>query len=139
MTEGAADALLADGLLAASDVPAPGDVVALAASRCGGCGRHEFPARERCPVCGLEMTAVGLSTSPRVAGFTSVSHPPPGAVIDTPYVVVAAAFPEGLSILGPVPNATIDELAIGDTLDSIAIDVGGKVGYGFRIARDSGT
>jgi uncharacterized OB-fold protein len=136
MTDSAGPELLAEGLLSTSAVPAPGAPVALAASRCASCGRSEFPARDDCPSCRGFMMPSPLSTSARVAGFTSVNHPPPGAQIATPYVVAVGAFPEGISILGPVVGAAFDELAIGDTVETIALDVGGRIGYGFRVSQE---
>jgi uncharacterized OB-fold protein len=125
--------LLAEDLLATPSVPAPGTVVSLAASACTACGRHEFPSRDSCPSCGGRMMPSALSTSARVAGFTAVNHPPPGAQIDTPYVIAVGAFPEGVSIMGTVVGAAIDELNLGDGLETVALEVGGRIGYGFRL------
>ena len=133
MTE-ASTGFLADGLLSTTVEPAPGDVVALAASACVACGRHEFPARDHCPTCRLAMAPVALSPSPRVAGYTAVNHPPPGASIGTPYVVAIGAFTEGISVMGVVHGAGIDEITMGDALETVAVDIGGRIGFGFRLA-----
>jgi uncharacterized OB-fold protein len=134
MSEASGSTLLAEGLLMTDGIPEPGDRIALAASTCPSCHRTEFPVRDSCPSCGAATTTVALSTSCRVAGFTAVNHPPPGAVIAAPYVVAVGDFPEGISILGPVPGATFEELDIGDGMETIAIDIGGRIGYGFRLS-----
>jgi len=133
MTSESPTEVLSAGLLATTSVPEPGTIVALAASACGTCGRHEFPVRDDCPACGAAMTPTPLSTSALVAGFTAVNHPPPGAAIEAPYTVAVGAFPEGVAILGPVVGAAFDELAIGDAIETVALDVGSRIGYGFRV------
>lgn len=35
--------------------------------------------------------------------------------------------------MGPVVGATFDELARGDAIETIAIDIGGRIGYAFRV------
>ena len=80
--------------------PAPEDAIRLAASRCPTCGRHEFPARLTCPSCLTPSEPVELGPSARLAGFTSVLHPPPGAKVPVPYHVGVAAFEEGISVMG---------------------------------------
>lgn len=113
---------------------ASGSIVALSVSKCTTCGRHEFPHRDRCPSCRSSSAPVLLSTTARVTGFTSVSHPPPGALVEVPYAVAIAAFPEGVSVLGRVVGVGLDELAIGDAVDTVAAEVGDGIGYAYRLA-----
>jgi uncharacterized OB-fold protein len=115
------------------ETAAVGSLVALVTSRCTACGRHEFPSRERCPACRSATTAALLSTTASVAGYTSVSHPPPGAAVDVPYAVVIAAFPEGVSVLGRVVGAGYPELARGTKVDTVAAEVGDDLGYAYRL------
>lgn len=138
MTEHSGPVALAEGLLFGPSTPTPGTVVALAASACTACGRHEFPARARCPSCLSEAVVSTLSTRARISGFTSVNHPPPGASMDVPYVVAVGAFPEGVSVLGPVVGAGIGGVAVGDLVDTVAADIGGSIGYGYRLAPETG-
>lgn len=126
--------LLDPRLLASPAAPSPGDPVALGASHCGACDRWEFPALAACPACGRSMEDSTLSSNARIVGFTAVLHPPPGAEVDVPYVVAVATFPERISVLGVVVDATIDHVALGDTVTTIAVDVGGRLGYGYRTA-----
>ena len=113
---------------------ASGSIVALSVSKCATCGRHEFPYRDRCPSCRSDSVPALLSTRAHVVGFTSVSHSPPGALVDVPYVVATAAFPEGLSVLGRVVGVGLDELAIGDAVDTVAAEVGDGTHYAYRLA-----
>ena len=47
-----------------------------------------------------------------------------------PYTVAAAAFPEGVSILGVVAGDAAS-LRVGDPLRVVALEVGERVGFGF--------
>jgi uncharacterized OB-fold protein len=76
------------------------ETVRLAGSRCGDCGRVDFQARERCSRCGADAQPMGLSSEAALVRHTAVLHQPPGALVEVPYRVAVAAFPEGLSIMG---------------------------------------
>jgi uncharacterized OB-fold protein len=114
-----------------ADVPEPGDPVQLAASRCRHCARFEFPVHPVCPVCRSGVDTVPLSTTAVVDGFTTVSAPPPGGLVEAPYTVAAAAFPEGIAVLGVVVGPE-DDLQMGDPLTVVAMAVGERTGFGFR-------
>jgi hypothetical protein len=49
-------------------------------------------------------------------------------------VVAIGAFTEGISVMGIVHGATIDEITMGDALETVAVDIGGRIGFGFRLA-----
>jgi hypothetical protein len=61
---------------------------------------------------------------------TQVEHPPPGALIEVPYVVVMADLADG-SRCWPVPGPC-SRRAVGDGC-GVAVRVGDKVSYGFRL------
>ena len=112
----------------------PGAPIALVASRCEQCGRHEFPAHEICPACGGSASRVRLSRAARVSQWTTVNHPPPGGLVEVPYSVAVADFPEGISVLGPVrKDEPAREVALGHQVEVVAVEVGERIGYAFGI------
>lgn len=115
------------------DPPVVGSPNRLRASRCDGPGHIEFPALDRCPVCGAGTSAVALSGAARLGATTAVLHPPPGGQVDVPYVVGVAEFPEGISVIGLVDATELGAVSRGDVVDTVALEVApGLVTYGFR-------
>ena len=80
--------------------PRAGDRVALVASRCTECGRVEFPPRAACPVDQAPAETHPLSEEAVLTGFTTVHHPPPGALVAAPYHVGVASFGRSIRVLG---------------------------------------
>ncbi len=112
----------------------PGVPIALVASRCESCDRCEFPRRETCPSCGAPASPVRLSRTARVSQWTSVNHPPPGGLVDVPYSVVVADFPEGISILGLVSkDGSAGVVALGNQVEVVSTEVGERIGYAFSV------
>jgi len=109
----------------------PGSPVRLKASHCAACVRWEFPARSYCPTCGLAPTVKPLSETAHVIGFSAVLHQPPGALIQAPYAVALAAFPEGVAVLGTVPGVDHADLMIGDSVSTVAVQVGNSIEYAY--------
>lgn len=112
----------------------PGSPLRLAASRCDACDRVDFPRRPTCPSCLAPTSDVALAEGAVLGGSTSVLHPPPGAMVETPYHLGVAAFPEGISVLGQLLVDSLDQIAIGDPLEVVATEVDGTVTYAFRPA-----
>jgi uncharacterized OB-fold protein len=125
-----------DSRLYLPDDARAGEPVALAASRCNRCLRYEFPQKACCPSCGGDTITVALSRFATVAGFTSVLSQPPDALVRAPYVIVVAAFPEDLSILGLYVGASIDDVHLGSRLRSVAVAAGERVGFGFALVQN---
>jgi len=126
-------AVIAAGLIAEPAEPEVGAVVRLAGARCPSCQRVEFPVRAGCPACSATMEPLALSPTGRVRAVTQVEHPPPGALIEVPYLVVMADLAEGITVLGQLAEAELDEVAVGEEVTSVAVPVGDKVSYGFRL------
>jgi uncharacterized OB-fold protein len=127
---------LAPGLFECDGELAPGGDLSLVASWCAACDRYEFPALQQCPACEGTTTRRRLSSHATISQFTNVNHPPPGGLVPVPYAVAVADFPEGISVLGLVSNATTaEELSVGDDVRTVAAEVGDKVGYAFEVTR----
>lgn len=111
--------------------PSAGDIVQLRASYCSECERWEFPARSYCPTCSATPVERPLGSEATVALCSAVLHQPPGALIEAPYTVALAAFPEGISIMGVVSDLAFDEIRIGQPLTTVAVALGDSLGYAF--------
>jgi uncharacterized OB-fold protein len=113
---------------------APGVPLALVASKCDDCGRYEFPVHDVCPDCHGTTSPARLSPTGTVGQWTAVNHPVPGGLIEVPYFVVAADFPEGISVLGIVTkDGHPGEVNLGDQVEVVATQVGEQIGYAYRI------
>lgn len=111
----------------------PGRAVRLKSSHCVGCDRWEFPARSYCPTCGQTPAIEPLSGTAEIVGFSAVLHQPPGSLVEAPYAVALAAFPEGVAVLGTVEGADHRELRIGEAVSTVARQVGGSIEYTYRV------
>lgn len=109
-------------------------IVRLAASQCPQCDRWEFPARDYCPGCGSVPVSAALSSTGRVAGFTAVMHAPPGALIETPYVVALVEFPERVSVMSAMPGVAYEDVVIGEVVETVSFVVGEALEYVVRPA-----
>lgn len=114
--------------------PGPGENARLRASHCLGCGRWEFPRRDYCPGCGgRDVHEQPLGPMAHVVGTSAVLHPPPGSLVEAPYTVALAAFPEGISILGVVQDRSFDDVALGADVVATTVELDGRLGYQYRV------
>ena len=95
---------------------APGERTALRASTCPDCGRTAFPRVAECLACGGAAEPVLLAGQATLRALTSVTSQPPGALVQAPYDVGVAQFPEGICVIGlidgaAVPGATVTVVA----------------------------
>lgn len=128
------DRLVPAGAFSTGGPVVPGQAVALRASTCSGCGRAEFPPRAACPACGSAAALTELPTAGRLCAFTSVLHPPPGALVEVPYHVGVAELGGVLRVLGLLDGPAA-ALAVGLTVETVAHRVSGDlVTYAFRLA-----
>lgn len=110
---------------------ASGSPIHLLASRCDGCSRVHFPARPECPACGGSTCATPLQNQAELGGCTAVLHPPPGALVEVPYLVGVARFPEGISIMGLVVGVS-ETPPPGSAVRTVATALpGGHLAYAF--------
>jgi uncharacterized OB-fold protein len=117
------------------DAEAPSQGPRLAASRCIDCGRVEFPRLEHCPSCLAPAEDVSLGPYATVSGYTQVLHPPPGGEVAVPYTVVAAAFPEGIAVLGTMLGD--NTCTLGQRIEVATRAVPSGTAYAFRPAVDA--
>lgn len=113
--------------------PTPGSSVLLIASYCAACDRWEFPSRDYCATCNVKPVEAPLSDQAQVEFVTAVLHQPPGALVQAPYAVVLAGFPEGVSVMGVVADLDYEQIAPGDRVRVVAAQTGECIGYQFRL------
>jgi len=110
-----------------------GQPVHLRASRCGDCGRTEFPALHRCPACGGAATDVELPLDGVLRGHTAVLHPPPGALVEPPYRIGVVELGGAIRILGLIESGP-DDLTVGLPVETVAASPAeGLLSYAFRV------
>jgi uncharacterized OB-fold protein len=69
---------------------------------------------------------------------TAVLHAPPGALVEVPYMVGVARFPEGISIMGVVVGVT-QTPPQGTPLEIVAMALpDGRLTYAFRPSQPRG-
>lgn len=110
---------------------AAGDRVRLRASTCPSCRRTEVPPRERCAACDGPTDPVRLPSEGVLRLASSVLHPPPDALVPTPYHVGVVTFVGGRDVLGLLTEDGIDRL--GTAVETIALEFApGRLTYAFR-------
>lgn len=109
-----------------------GERTRLAASRCPDCDRVQFPAADPCPACGAAAQAIWLAGPARVVFATEILHQPPDSMIESPYPIGVAEFPEGLRIIGPLEGPPARQ---GDSVVAVVSrPADNLVTYAFRLA-----
>jgi uncharacterized OB-fold protein len=136
VTDAGAPLLRADLIATAVDggdgAVTAGARIRLAASTCPSCGRVHFPAREQCPACGAATRATPLQSGAILGACTAVLHPPPGALVEVPYLIGVAQFPEGISIMGVVVGAS-ETPPPGTPVDTVATALpDGRLTYAYQ-------
>jgi uncharacterized OB-fold protein len=115
------------------ETAAPGDRIRLRASRCGQCGRTEFPSRAACPSCSTQSAEVELPADAVLSGFSAVLYAPPGARVEAPYSVGVARFSDDICILGLIEGAA-EDLRLGAAIETVAVAVASDLlSYGYRV------
>jgi uncharacterized OB-fold protein len=69
-----------------------------------------------------------------LVGFTSVLHPPPGALVDAPYHVGVARYESGISVIGLLVDVDdVDDVRVGTPVETTSVEIApGRLTYGFR-------
>ena len=95
-----------------------GGKVFLMGSRCPKCGKHAFPRRTLCDVCGTSagLEPVRLSNTGTLYSFSEVHVAP--RVFTTPYVIGYVDLPEDVRVLGQVDH-TAAELRLDEPVEVV--------------------
>ena len=103
------------------------DGLRLQSAKCNSCGTYFFPAshqqhRPGCSRQGIEPAL--LSKTGKLATYT-IQHymcPPPFKTMGdiTPYGVAMVEFPEGISVAGLIMESDLDNLKIGQSMETIS-------------------
>jgi uncharacterized OB-fold protein len=91
---------------------APGERTALHASICPACGRTAFPRVTECLACGAATEPVVLAGPATLRALTSVTSQPPGALVQAPYDVGVAQFPEGICVIGLIDGPAVAGMSV---------------------------
>jgi uncharacterized OB-fold protein len=108
----------------------------LVAGRCGSCGRHSFPLRDRCAGCGGDVGRELLPSEGVLWTWTTQGfEPKPPYVPDgdfEPYGVGYVEFPGYLRIEGRLTETSPDRLRIGMRMRVVALERVGRLTYAFE-------
>ncbi len=85
----------------------------LLGGRCPACDRYHFPAQATCPYCASACDTVRLSERGILHLATVVHNPPPGYRGRTPYGFGVIELPEGLRLVSPLTEASLERLPAG--------------------------
>jgi uncharacterized OB-fold protein len=86
----------------------------LEASRCGSCGKVNFPPRAVCPQCrGTEGETLRLSRRGEIVTSTVVRVPPADLTMEAPYAVAIVETPEGARLMAQVADCEPEEVRPG--------------------------
>jgi len=101
----------------------------MAASKCDGCGKVIYPARQVCPACrGQEHSALSLSRRGTVVTSTVVRVGPTDLTMESPYAMAIIETPEGARLMTQVVDC-----------DPETVKPGSEVTLEFRLIRREGT
>lgn len=86
----------------------------LVVQRCATCGALAVPPKAVCPSCeGLRWDRATLAGHGEVTSFTVIRVPPAQFAAQAPYVVAVARMAEGVSLLGRLTDAPIEDVRVG--------------------------
>ena len=101
------------------------DGVQIRSAKCNSCGTYFFPEyhSQHKPGCSREgIEKVLLSRKGKLASYTTLHYmPPPPFKTDgniTPYTIGMVEFPEGIQIIGLMPDCNPDELKTGQDIET---------------------
>jgi uncharacterized OB-fold protein len=92
---------------------AAGQPTQLVGSRCPQCCRVQFPAHRCCPACAALSAELRLTGPARLVFATDVLAQPPDSLVQAPYGVGVAEFPEAIRVIGLLDNPAP---AVGDAV-----------------------
>lgn len=89
----------------------------LIASKCGNCGKVDFPSRAVCPDCGRKsignMHRLKLAGQGSVVTYTVIHDAPAQFEMMKPYVMAIVEMDEGVRLTSQLIDVALDEVKIG--------------------------
>ncbi len=118
----------------------------LVGTKCGNCGKVDFPPRSVCPDCGRKsvgkMKTYKLSGKGTVVTYTTIYDAPSQFDMQKPYVMAIIEMDEGVRLTSQIIDANADDVKIGMKVQATFRKLGQEgdagvihYGYKFRPAR----
>jgi len=113
----------------------------LIGTKCGSCGKVDFPPRAICPVCGRKslgkMERFRLGGVGKVVTYTVIHEAPAQFEMQKPYVVAIVEMDEGVRITSQIIDADPSEVKIGMRVQTTFRKLGeegeaGIIHYGYK-------
>lgn len=113
----------------------------LIGTKCGNCGKVDFPPRSVCPDCGRK--SVGKMQSYKLAGtgtvvtYTTIHDAPSQFDMQKPYVMAIIQMDEGVRLTSQLINVKPDDVKIGMKVQATFRKLGqegdaGVIHYGYK-------
>lgn len=107
----------------------------LTAIRCRACGELAIPPKEFCAGCqARSWEPVPLAGDGSVVSYTVIRVAPRMHAANVPYAVALVRLREGVSLLGRILGASVDQVTVGMRVKFEAIVTGDQTSVGFRPA-----
>ena len=113
----------------------------LIGSKCGNCGKIDFPPRAVCPDCGRrsvgKMHRHRLSGKGNVVTYTIIHDAPTQFDLQKPYVIAIIETDEGVRLTSQVIDAKLEDVTIGMKVQATFRKLGaegeaGVIHYGYK-------
>ena len=113
----------------------------LIGTKCGSCGKVDFPPRAICPMCGRKslgkMERFRLRGAGKVVTFTVIHEAPAQFEMQKPYVVAIVEMDEGVRITSQIIDVDPSEVKIGMRVQTAFRKLGeegdaGIIHYGYK-------
>jgi uncharacterized OB-fold protein len=102
--------------------------------RCVACGALAVPPKAFCERCGKQSwETVPLAGKGTIESFTVIRVAPRKFVGEVPYAIAAVRLAEGVSLLGRIVDAPVDEIAVGLAVRFSPIAAADRTALAFRI------
>jgi uncharacterized OB-fold protein len=113
----------------------------LIGTKCGNCGKVDFPPRAVCPVCGRKsvgkMHRLRLGGKGKVVTYTVIHDAPAQFEMQKPYVMAIVEMEEGVRLTSQVINVKAEDVTIGMKVQACFRKLGqegeaGVIHYGYK-------
>jgi scaffold protein (connect acetoacetyl-CoA thiolase and HMG-CoA synthase) len=113
----------------------------LVGTKCGNCGKVDFPPRSVCPDCGRKsvgkMQTYKLSGKGTVVTYTTIYDAPSQFDMQKPYVMAIIEMPEGVRLTSQLINVKPEDVRIGMKVQATFRKLGqegdaGVIHYGYK-------